>query len=83
MVPDKWQLYRLMYYSRLYENAVMNLWNDGKILGEIADIILESGLSNIKYRCVCTEKTIAYSHQLEKKILPGTDKILNSCRELF
>ena len=35
MLPDKWHLYCLMYYSRLYEKAVMNLWKDGKILREI------------------------------------------------
>jgi TPP-dependent pyruvate/acetoin dehydrogenase alpha subunit len=32
---DIWQLYRLMLQSRLFENAVMELWEEGKISGEM------------------------------------------------
>ncbi|MFX1328845.1 MAG: thiamine pyrophosphate-dependent dehydrogenase E1 component subunit alpha [Promethearchaeota archaeon] len=32
---DIWQLYRSMLYSRLFENAVQNLWEKGKISGEM------------------------------------------------
>jgi len=35
MAPDKWQLYQHMYYSRLFEEAVRQLWHDGKIYGEM------------------------------------------------
>ncbi|MFX0040605.1 MAG: thiamine pyrophosphate-dependent dehydrogenase E1 component subunit alpha [Promethearchaeota archaeon] len=30
-----WQLYRIMLHSRLFENAVMDLWEKGKISGEM------------------------------------------------
>ncbi|MFX1410434.1 MAG: thiamine pyrophosphate-dependent dehydrogenase E1 component subunit alpha [Promethearchaeota archaeon] len=30
-----WQLYRIMLRSRLFENAVMKLWEEGKISGEM------------------------------------------------
>ncbi|MFW9952731.1 MAG: thiamine pyrophosphate-dependent dehydrogenase E1 component subunit alpha [Candidatus Thorarchaeota archaeon] len=32
---DKWRLYRIMLYSRLFENAVKDLWEKGKISGEM------------------------------------------------
>ena len=32
---DLWHLYRKMLYCRLYESAVMNLWDEGKIFGEM------------------------------------------------
>ncbi len=35
MQPDLWDLYRLMYKSRLFEQAVKKLWQDGKISGEM------------------------------------------------
>jgi pyruvate dehydrogenase E1 component alpha subunit len=35
MEVDYWQLYRLMYYSRLYEEAVARLWHIGEISGEM------------------------------------------------
>lgn len=35
MKPDLWDLYRHMYGSRLFENKVTQLWEDGKISGEM------------------------------------------------
>jgi pyruvate dehydrogenase E1 component alpha subunit len=35
MEPDVWVLYRLMLRSRLFENEVIRLWNEGKISGEM------------------------------------------------
>ncbi len=35
MKPDLWSLYRHMYRSRLFEKEVTQLWEDGKISGEI------------------------------------------------
>ncbi len=32
---EMWQLYRSMLYSRLFENAVQDLWEKGKISGEM------------------------------------------------
>ena len=35
MPPDLWSLYSLMLKSRLYEEAIAQLWNDGLISGEM------------------------------------------------
>ena len=35
MQPDIWSLYALMLKSRLFEEAVMRLWEDGLISGEM------------------------------------------------
>lgn len=35
MTPDVWKLYEMMLRSRLFEEAVTGLWNDGLISGEM------------------------------------------------
>ena len=35
MEPDIWSLYRLMLKSRMFEEAVIQIWNEGKISGEM------------------------------------------------
>lgn len=35
MPPDVWSLYALMFKSRLFEESVAQLWQDGKISGEM------------------------------------------------
>ena len=35
MPPDKWPLYALMLRSRLFEEAIAQLWHDGLISGEM------------------------------------------------
>jgi TPP-dependent pyruvate/acetoin dehydrogenase alpha subunit len=35
MAPDLWSLYSLMYKSRAFEEAVRQIWKDGKISGEM------------------------------------------------
>lgn len=35
MTPDLWSLYGLMYKSRTFEEAVRQIWKDGKISGEM------------------------------------------------
>jgi TPP-dependent pyruvate/acetoin dehydrogenase alpha subunit len=35
MPPDLWSLYNLMYRSRTFEEAVRQVWKDGKISGEM------------------------------------------------
>jgi len=35
MTPDLWALYELMYKSRSFEEAVQQIWMDGKISGEM------------------------------------------------
>ncbi len=35
MQPDLWSLYELMYKSRTFEEAVRQIWKDGKISGEM------------------------------------------------
>lgn len=45
MDPDIWYLYRLMLKSRLFEEAVIRLWNDGKISGEMHLAIGEEAIA--------------------------------------
>ena len=35
MPPDLWQLYQLMFKSRCFEESVRQIWQDGKISGEM------------------------------------------------
>lgn len=45
MEPDLFELYRLMLKSRLFEQAVIQLWNDGKISGEMHLAIGEEAIA--------------------------------------
>jgi TPP-dependent pyruvate/acetoin dehydrogenase alpha subunit len=45
MKPDLWQLYRSMLKSRFFEEAVVELWNQGKISGEMHLAIGEEGIA--------------------------------------
>ena len=45
MEPDLWQLYRAMLKSRLFEEAVLALWNQGEISGEMHLAIGEEAIS--------------------------------------
>lgn len=56
-------------------------YKDFGLSGELAAIALESGLS-IKYSRVCTESTIPYSRELEDRILPSTERIVESALQL-
>jgi pyruvate dehydrogenase E1 component beta subunit len=51
--------------------------------GEIAAVLLESGLSDMKFIRVCTEHTIPYAHELEKETLPNTKKIVQACYHIL
>jgi TPP-dependent pyruvate/acetoin dehydrogenase alpha subunit len=62
MEPDLWQLYRTTLKNRLFEEAIIELWNQGKISGELAAVALEAGIS-LTYGRVCTDDTIPYSRQ--------------------
>ncbi|MCX6066095.1 MAG: hypothetical protein NT121_10130 [Chloroflexi bacterium] len=35
MPPDLWHLYEMMFKSRVFEEAVRQIWQDGKISGEM------------------------------------------------
>ena len=45
MEPDVWQLYRSMLKSRLFEEAVIELWDQGKISGEMHLAIGEEAIA--------------------------------------
>lgn len=45
MEPDVWQLYRAMLKSRLFEEAVIELWDQGKISGEMHLAIGEEAIA--------------------------------------
>jgi pyruvate/2-oxoglutarate/acetoin dehydrogenase E1 component len=50
--------------------------------GEIAALALEYSLQ-FKFGRVCTEQTIPYSHALEKQVIPGTKRIVESGLKLM
>jgi len=50
--------------------------------GEIAALALENSLQ-FEFGRVCVEQTIPYSHALEKQVIPGTKKIVESALNLF
>jgi len=50
--------------------------------GELSAVVLESGIS-CKYARVCTQTTIPYTRQMEDKILPNTQRICASVRQLI
>lgn len=45
MKPDLWSLYRHMYRSRLFEKEVTQLWEDGKISGEMHQGVGEEAIA--------------------------------------
>ena len=73
-----WQLYRMMLRSRLFENAVMKLWEEGKITGVKAQYLGEP--IEIKSKLIIgadgVNSTIARKTGL-RKIIPVKD--LESC----
>jgi pyruvate/2-oxoglutarate/acetoin dehydrogenase E1 component len=82
MEPDVWALYALMLRSRFFENEVIRLWNEGKISGELAAVVLEAGIS-FKFARVCTMDTIPYARSIEDMTLPNTSRILESAKDLL
>ena len=45
MEPDLWTLYQMMLESRLFEEALIQLWNEGKISGEMHIAIGEEAIA--------------------------------------
>ncbi len=62
--------------------AVDEDYRDFGLSGELAARVLESGIP-AKYAMVCTEDTIPYSRELEDRILPGTDRIVEAALKLL
>jgi pyruvate dehydrogenase E1 component beta subunit len=50
--------------------------------GEIAALVLENSIQ-VKFGRVCTETIIPYSHTLEKQVIPGTKRIVETALKLF
>ena len=50
--------------------------------GELAALVLEAGLS-VSFARVCTEDTIPYSQEEERKVLPNTERITKAVERLF
>lgn len=57
-------------------------YNDFGLSGEIAAVVLESGVS-VRYGRVCTSGTIPYSRRLEDEVLPNVKRIVDSVTELL
>ena len=62
--------------------AVDEDYRDFGLSGELAARVLESGIP-AQYARVCTEDTIPYSRELEDRMLPGTDKIIEAALKLL
>jgi pyruvate dehydrogenase E1 component beta subunit len=62
--------------------AVDEDYRDFGLSGELAARVLESGLLP-KYARVCIENTIPYSRNLEDRVLPGTDRIVDAALKLL
>jgi len=71
-----------MFKSRLFEEAAVDLWQEGLISGEMHLGIGEEAIVArvVAHLCdgarVCTEETIPYSRELEDQTLPNTRRIL-------
>ncbi len=50
--------------------------------GELSAVVLEAGIS-FKYARVCTQTTIPYARNLEDRVLPNTQRICASVRQLL
>lgn len=50
--------------------------------GELAAVVLEAGIA-VKYGRVCTEGTIPYARELEDRVLPNTERMLEAARRLL
>lgn len=64
MPYDLWALYGKMLRYRLYEEVVIEFWEEGLVSAELAAIALEAGLP-IKFKRICTSQTIPYARYLE------------------
>lgn len=82
MPLDLWSLYSLMLKSRLFEEAVTQLWHEGLISGKLAALVLETG-SAVKFGRVCTQTTIPYARHLEDEVLPNIARICTVAREVM
>jgi pyruvate/2-oxoglutarate/acetoin dehydrogenase E1 component len=50
--------------------------------GELSAVVMENGIS-CKYARVCTQTTIPYSRQMEDRVIPNTQRICASVRQLM
>ncbi|MDI7259239.1 MAG: transketolase C-terminal domain-containing protein [Thermodesulfobacteriota bacterium] len=57
-------------------------YRDFGLSGELAAVLLESGIS-MRYSRVCTEGTIPYSRKLENQVLPNTKRIAEAAIKLL
>jgi len=61
--------------------AVDEDYRDFGLSGELAARVLESGIQ-AKYGRVCTAETIPYNRQLEDRVLPNTDRIVEAALKI-
>ncbi len=65
---------RLLVVDEDYENFGLS--------GELSAIVMEAGIS-CKYARVCTQTTIPYARQMEDRVIPNTQRICTSVRQLM
>ena len=77
MEPDLWYLYTLMLKSRLIEEEVIRLWNDGKISGEMHLAIGEEAISAGIIGQLQDGDAIALDHRgTPQFVMRGVDSVL-------
>ncbi len=77
MEPDVWALYSLMLRSRLFENDVIRLWNEGKISGEMHLGIGEEAIVAGVISHLQEEDALALDHRgTAPMIMRGVDPVL-------
>jgi len=83
MQPDLWELYSLMYKSRLFEQAVKKLWHDGKISGEMHLAIGEEAISAGVVNNLKEGDALALDHRGTPQLLMrGIDPVALLCELL-
>ena len=76
MRPDFWELYNLMYKSRLFEQAVKKLWEDGKISGEMHLAIGEEAVAAGIVSHLKVDDALALDHRgTPQMLMRGVDPV--------
>ena len=77
MEPDLWKLYRIMLQSRLFEEAVLQLWSNGEISGEMHLAIGEEAIAAGILSQIQNGDALALDHRGTPQLLMrGVDPVI-------